>query len=461
MDDRLLFLLKWLEANPNTRKAHIKELLTTIDFHSISNQCLQVCLHNPDVACHLPSEHLTTAALNDHRVLIMKGGYNEDDVFWCLDLERDQWFRIKSNSLEAERSNRIVEMSGTCTNTTGSIVCSIKKRSYQEMSFVLLDLPKDACTKINLTGSEDEGFRIKESDNVKINEHVCIVSVNKQIKRKQNPNSGLSDIHHKLGLMSMMGLTSLDQLLAFQIENRGRMTSENITTSTLYIGHIGESNLDMSPLFSFKDEKILKFAISDNAIAIIFQSREFVALYDLIEGHLERKSQRTSYSDKIAQIKDGFVIYDNNRCITFTRMQGACLSKKYLVKEIPFEHIDGQHIKYFICSQTMYRYYRKDYREHFKFECTPFQTLVSRKTDESIPWKQLPLPKQALLSSRDIKERCFEIFLPKSMLRCHVECPHCKTPSREVTSRHTYDQDDYYYDGSSSDDDYNVPSYYN
>ncbi|XP_060584498.1 kelch-like protein 41 [Ruditapes philippinarum] len=90
MDDRLLFLLKWLEANPNTRKAHIKELLTTIDFHSISNQCLQVCLHNPDVACHLPSEHLTTAALNDHRVLIMKGGYNEDDVFWCLDLERDQ-----------------------------------------------------------------------------------------------------------------------------------------------------------------------------------------------------------------------------------------------------------------------------------------------------------------------------------------------------------------------------------
>jgi hypothetical protein len=66
---------------------------------------------------------MTTTGSNDHRVLIMKGG-NYADVFWCLDLERNKWFRVKSNSLKTERSNRTVEMSGTCTNIAGSIVCS-------------------------------------------------------------------------------------------------------------------------------------------------------------------------------------------------------------------------------------------------------------------------------------------------------------------------------------------------
>jgi hypothetical protein len=142
-------------------------------------------------------------------------------------------------------------------------------------------------------------------------------------------------------------------------------------------------------------------------------------------------------------------------------MQGACLSSKYLVEEIPFEQKNVHYIKYFICSQILYRYYLEDYRENFIFECTPFQTLISQKTEESIAWQQLQLPKEERpCSCHSIKEQCFEIFLPKSMLRCHVECPHCKTPSTEVFSTHTYDQDDYYYDDSSSDDDCYVRSYF-
>jgi hypothetical protein len=200
--------------------------------------------------------------------------------------------------------------------------------------------------------------------------------------------------------------------------------------------------------------------INESAIAIILKSKTHVALYDINEGHLERKCQPTSFGDEIAPIKDGFVIYDNKRCITFTRMQDACLPHKYVVEEISFEQNNSENIKYFICSPMMYRYYRKDYREHFIFECIPFQTLVSRKTEESMAWQQLPLPKEAALCSSDtIKERCLEISLPKPILRCHVECPHCKTKSSEVTSRHTYDQDDYYFDDSWSDDDYYVPSY--
>ncbi|XP_060555556.1 uncharacterized protein LOC132716322 isoform X2 [Ruditapes philippinarum] len=331
MDDRLLFLFRWLDANPGLRKAHIKELLKDIDLHSISNQCLQACLQNPDVACHIQSEHMTPAESNDHRVLIIKD-VNYNYVFWCLDLERDQWFRVKSNSLKEERSNRIVDISGTCTNIAGSIVCSIR-RSCQKKSFVLLDLPNDACTKMNLIGSEEEGLSIEMPDNVKFDGNVCIVSENKEIEieRKQNPKkrSGLSDIHHKFRHMSTMGLTSERQSRALQMREkiRRRRTFENIIISTLYIGHIGESNVVMSPLFSFIDDTILKFAISDNAIAIIFQSRQFVAMYDLIDGHLERESQWTSDSDEIAPIKDGFVIYDNKRCITFIRMQGECLSQ--------------------------------------------------------------------------------------------------------------------------------------
>jgi hypothetical protein len=136
MDDRLLFLLKWLNANPNTRKAHMKELLSNIDFHSISNECLQEALNNADVACHIQSEHMTTAGSDDRRVLIMRGD-NYDDVFWCLDLERDQWFRVESNLLKEDRSGDNVEISGTCTNSAGSLVCSIR-RSYQEMGLCCL-----------------------------------------------------------------------------------------------------------------------------------------------------------------------------------------------------------------------------------------------------------------------------------------------------------------------------------
>jgi hypothetical protein len=159
MDDRLLFLLKWLNANPNTRKAHMKELLSSnIDFHSISNQCLQVALNNTEVACLIQSEQMTTAGSNDQRVLIMRGDII-DDVFWCLDLERDQWFRIEPNSLNEERSGDNVVISGTCTNTTGSLVCSVR-RNYPEMSCVLLDLRNDECTKMNFTAREGD-FSIK------------------------------------------------------------------------------------------------------------------------------------------------------------------------------------------------------------------------------------------------------------------------------------------------------------
>jgi hypothetical protein len=421
MNDRLLFLLKWLNANPNTRKAHMKELLSNIDFHSISNQCLQEALNNSDVACHIQSERMTTVGSNDRRVLIMRGD-KYDDVFWCLDLERGQWFRVESNSLKGDRTDVSLEISGTCTNSSGSLVCSVSRKDL-EMSFALLDLPTDECTKMNFTAREDD-FSIKKPENIKFYGHVCIVSVKKEIKTARRM---------KVNRFS---------------------TSRYIAISTLYIGHIGDSNVQMSPLFSLKYDGIHKFAISESAVAIIFKSKKYVALYDLIEGHLERKCQTTSYEDEIAPFKDGFVIYDNKRCITFTRMQDACLPRKYLVERIPFEHKDVKEIKYFICSQMMYRYYRRADRNIFIYECIPFQTLVSQKTEESIAWQQLPLPKEAALCSSDtIKGKCFEISVPKSILRCHVECPHCKTPLKEVSSRHTYDQDDYYYDDSSSDDD--------
>jgi hypothetical protein len=466
MDDRLLFVLKWLDANPNTRRVYMKELLANLDFNLISNQCLQVCLNNSETACHIQSKHITTARPKDHRVLIMKEG-NYDDVFWCLDLERDQWFRVESNSLKKEGSNRTVELYGTSTKTIGSIVCSVKI-GYQEISLVILDLPLDTCTKMNFRGLKREPFYIKKSDNIKIVGHMCIISVNNEIKIKQNSkiDSDLTDIQHKLGLMSLTGVTSPDQLLASQmIKNKRTRTCGYtcITASTLYIGHIGESYVDMTPLLSFKDDEILNFAISDNALAIIFKSRKFVALYDLTEGHLERKNQTTSYNDDIAQIKGGFAIYDNKRCIIFTRIQDARPSSKYQVDEILLEQSNFQQLKYFICGQMMYRYYRIElkFRENFIFECTPFQTLVSSKSEEFIKWKELPLPKTTLCSRDTITERCFEIFLPKSILRCHVECPHCKKPSRLEASRlkHQQNYDDNYYDPL-SDDDYYVHSYY-
>jgi hypothetical protein len=174
-------------------------------------------------------------------------------------------------------------------------------------------------------------------------------------------------------------------------------TTRYIDISTLYIGHIGDSNVHMSPLFSVKDDKIHKFAINESAFVVILKSKTHVALYDINEGHLERKCQPTSVGDEIAPIKDGFVIYDNKRCIKFTRIQDACLPHKYVEEEISFEQDNSEQIKYFICSQIMYRYYRKDYKENFIFECIPFQTLVSRKTEESMAWQQLSLPKEAAL----------------------------------------------------------------
>ncbi|XP_060584492.1 ring canal kelch homolog isoform X1 [Ruditapes philippinarum] len=287
MDDRLLFLLKWLDANPNTRKAHMKELLSNIDFHSISNQCLQEALNNSDVACHIQSECMTTVGSNDRRVLIMKEG-NYGDSFWCLDLERDQWFRVKSNSLKEDRSGGTVEISGTFTKTTGSLVCSV--RSYPETSFMLLDLPKDACTKMNFTANEDD-FSIKQPENIKVYGHVCIVSVNKEIKKMQNlyEDSSFGDIHQRLRIMSLLGLASYDQLVAQHMIDNRLSTSRYIAISTLYIGHIGDSNVDMLPLFSIKDDEIRKFAISESAIAFILKSQKYVSLYDVNEGHLERK----------------------------------------------------------------------------------------------------------------------------------------------------------------------------
>jgi hypothetical protein len=160
-----------------------------------------------------------------------------DDVFWCLDLERDQWFRVESNSLKEERSGDNFEISGTCTNTTGSLVCSVR-RNYPEMSFVLVDLRKDECTKMNFTAREGD-FSINKPENIKFYGDVCIVSLKKEIQRMHYlyDNSSFGDIHQRFRKMSLMGATSYDQLVAQHMIGDILPTTRYINISTLYIGH--------------------------------------------------------------------------------------------------------------------------------------------------------------------------------------------------------------------------------
>lgn len=103
IDDKLLFLFKWSDA-VNSRKVQLTDLLKTINFNEVSNSLMQNLTHK---YADFIQKDRNSPVIENHQVLFMKGydiSYNTCNTFWCLDLEREQWFCFNSESFINERS---------------------------------------------------------------------------------------------------------------------------------------------------------------------------------------------------------------------------------------------------------------------------------------------------------------------------------------------------------------------
>lgn len=219
--------------------------------------------------------------------------------------------------------------------------------------------------------------------------------------------------------------SSTDRLIA--IQKLYCKTTIHIGTSTVYIGYIADGNVEMSPILSFKDDKVHRLLISENAIAMIFTSHKYVAIYDLVECNSLKIKQSTSLEDQLVQFEKGFLIHDNTRCISLTRTNGPFNSNKYEVCEIPFENTEFKEIIYCFKGQMWYRYHRKSYHEGpGVLETAPCNAVLRQKLKETLSWKQLLLPPKAYYFENIFSSKCFSMCLPKSMLRCDINCPHCE-----------------------------------
>ncbi|XP_060601265.1 uncharacterized protein LOC132754621 [Ruditapes philippinarum] len=435
MDNKLLFLFKWSEA-VNSRKVHLTELLTTINFNEVSNSLMQNLTHKYADFIQIDRN---SPVVENQQVLFMKGydmSFKTCNTFWCLDLEREQWFRFNSESFIKERSDLYKNISGTCSTASGPVVL-FSDGDFQLSRILMLNLQIDKCTKVNIKG-KDESFRITRNDNFKICGDLCVASLNEQntIHKKSKNNSVINYLRTQ-GLPNnvMTRRSSTDRLMAIQKTLRERTI--HIRTSTLYIGYIADGNVEMSPSLSFKDDEIHRLLISETAIAIMFKSQKYVAIDDLGECSLLKIEQSTSHEDHLVQFENGFLIHDNTRCISLTRANGPYHSNKYEVCEIPFENTEFKHIVYCFKGQMWYRYHRKSYHEGpGVLETVPCHAVLRRKLKESLSWKQLPLPPKAYYFENIFSSECFSMFLPKSMLRCDISCPHCEPSTR--TDKYPY-----------------------
>ncbi|XP_053402282.1 uncharacterized protein LOC123548629 [Mercenaria mercenaria] len=471
MDEKLMFLLRWRDSQPSQRNVYMKELLMAIDFRDVSKSLLQELKEDHSLKENIDFEQVLrniSEEWSTHRVLIMKSESDEGS-FWCLDLEREKWFRLSSEAYEGDRSYQYrFHISGKGSN---DFEIYFTDKGYQQSKMVTLNLQSDTCKTFKFMEKES-GNDLKQIDDLQMHGDVCIVNVNERVKtnKQTNQTSPSIDIHSRLRYLSLLGCNPLDQILAIQMmQDDGTRSSVYTDTSTLYIGNVDDEVVRMSPFLTFKDDQISQICLNNNStLAMLFKSKKFVSVLDLVDHTLERIQVETDYSDKLVQSENGFVIYNNKRCICLQRLTGPSLPIKYKITEILFLNTKFSQEKLYFCDNTWYHYYRKTYDEEFKFESTPHSCVISEGSMENVTWKPLPLPREADRCYPDtIKDNLFQVCIPKSKLRCDIECPHCMMAARDssgiyrrtIASSRYDDSDDYFYEDS-SDDDYYGYSFY-
>lgn len=471
MDDKLKFLMRWAHVNPTSRLEKAQELAKCVNFSDISIELLKEVesdiLYGEITKKNVPAEEKSENKYTE--VLIMTD--DNKSSFWCFDIERIRWFKLKT-SLFRQRDFPFINIKGVSksesTYYSEFMYCS---SSYYDPSIIVcFNLETDIVQSYSMVKKDDSFPNFKH---VEMYDSVCIASENKAITKNRISESDIGFLQRQNENQSM-SVRGKKQLLMQDISLGLRTRSIDVETSIIYAGQVGKGNIDMEALFTIINGNVSKLCINSlYSIALMVHSKNRIFIYDMINCKLEMIEEPFELSDELCSSKEGFVIFNNKRCICLRKPQQTSSESKYKseskYEKRRFEF--GQTCKYvefvrmFFVKDHWYRYVLKSRNETFQFEWIHYDKMLEAKDTETADWTLLPLPIDASKCYRYTLERpIFHIRVPKSMLKCDIECLHCehlrstwtnsRTANRAIDSDEEYLEgyDEYWEDVSSEDD---------
>jgi hypothetical protein len=443
MDDKLKFLIRWTKVDPIKRQIIANEFVELLNFNDISEEMLKEIANNP-VCSKITEEKVaaetTTEKTNRHEVLVMeKEEENYETSFLCLDLTRNKWFKLEIAIPEGQSPYSHFDILGV-QNSESTVYFS--QSSYNENNIVFFDLETNTFQTFPVVIS-DSGETLHSVYKIAMFAEVYVFTQN-------------------------VTVTKESEFMLGQVGSR----RISIQTTNIYIGRAVDNRIETKLLFTLK-ERVSKICIDNlSCVAFLTDSHKNIIIYDFSNCRMEIVEETTKYNDKLCSAENGFVIFNDARCIYLQRLQGPSLEIKYQKKIMDFI-VSGKEYSYiqmYFCKDRWYRYFRRSYEDDYQFEYIPHSEILESEHADDVAWTPLPLPLEASKCGSGILKQMFHVRLPKSKLRCYIECPHCeemqkakskseemqKAKSKSRTVYHTRDRDDdsSYYEDSSEEDNY-------
>jgi hypothetical protein len=221
--------------------------------------------------------------------------------------------------------------------------------------------------------------------------------------------------------------------------------------SVVYAGHVGRKSIHLSQLFSLRKGKIYKMCVNElSVLAIIPNSKNCVLLYDFNELALTEIPFGFPVPYRIIPSSTGFILNLNNKCFVISRSSGSCFSYKHLSERKIFSY--KQRFESKICGE--YCILCGDDSFHGSNRILKIATVHDLLyCDKSEKWTRIPFPGDYLNDRGDIspsfysnnnswlwvrqalsEEETIIVDIPKTRLRCQLDCLHCKVTHPALNS---------------------------
>ena len=437
-DIKFKFIRKWTHYLYDARQRHFPDLLRLINIADVSPTHIQDIKCDPLFSSFEIEADLSVAPQTlNQPVLFMKALSGSAD-FWAYDLERELWFGFQST-----QNDKCYDVLYVDDNSSNNILVYSSRKAYNKVSIIIHDITNDNVKESDLV----DGY-----NNEKLKHgHICIqnstayfvASDNVSIPKYHYPIEEIQHMHHCQGLlmMNMMGVSIPGALSLVGLGNSEYR--KRTMVSTLYMGGVNLTGGDtrMTPVLS------VPFDISDklfvnkaNVVAWLFDRKELY-LFDANIFSLERLSIATTSDDTLRASDSGFVLYNRKRLVDISRQQGPSLTSRYKVKEIILnipakEDVDAVRYEYTFLENMWTRHTGRYYgNEVLTVEYAIHEALKTSESISNITW--IPMQTVDGQTYHSFLENAVKTCLPRSMLKCHVKCPHCERRSRERCTSNT------------------------
>ncbi|XP_052815801.1 uncharacterized protein LOC128242622 [Mya arenaria] len=470
-DITLGFLMKWVEYFPEHRKTKLGDILSYIELTNVNSSMKERAKEDQNFEAFRSLFETVSGNENTEtmqNVLVTQKAHVCGE-FWLFDLGRERWFRIETSA------DRMFDKVFPST-INESTLCLVES-SYNKCTIRLHDFTADqfSCTSLLLTNCHDE-ISQKIDDIFISGKHCYVVSVHSvKFTRKEEEQVRMKIANEqRLRLMSMFGgpITMMDCLGMV-----AGVHTYSVRKSTLFSGALSEDGEQtmLTPLFSLNISFGVKVVVNDAKLLALFSENDnYFCIYDEISCTMKKMELKISYNDEVSPYKDGFAIYNRKKIMYISSSKGPLIERKLRVYETVICDDGSRSFDKFAITGNRWLRFRRVYGKQSEVHLDYTFDELGRKNPNDAEWKQIPLPGNSIDDS--IVSGVQGIAIPRSKLKCHVECPHCvrikegrrntrrnaeKSRSRDWSTddddsdddvvvggyprNYFYDNDDYYY----------------